>query len=545
MFDRSTLALAAGRGVPLGALPATLAERFGDRPAVTDDAATPGLHDGGTRTHVEIAEHTARLAAAHVALLSAVLERDLAGAHVLVAVGNRIDTFLHVAALASVGAVPVLCNPRLTGGEAAAVATAAAGVAAVVDTDVAERFGSALDLPRVDTDQVAAWLVAHPDARLAPADDLDPDAVTLYAATSGTTGTPKAAALTSRGLLASLGRLALAPVGRQRGPRAGRDRILAALPLTHIMGFQVLVGALCAGVELLHRPRFDAGEVLDLIERERPNVVIGVPTMYADLEAAGVDERDCTSVQLWGSSADAMPADRARRFQRRGRLAAPRGRGVGTAAFVDIYGMVELSGAGAVRVYPPSFLPGVELPAVAVVLPGIEARVVDEERTELGWGQPGELEFRGPGVLQRYEGRDDAGPDGDGWFATGDHGRLYPGGVFAFAGRRRDRIKVGGFSVFPAEVEETLVGAPGVAEVALVGVPDERLGERPVALVVPTSAGAVDPDEVLDWAGAHVAGYRRPTAVLVVDAIPRGNNDKVARGEATELAARLLAGGEA
>jgi long-chain acyl-CoA synthetase len=420
------------------------------------------------------------------------------------------------------------------------VATAAAGAGAVVDADVAERYGAAFDLPRLDTDTVAAWLVAHPDERRAPAADLDPDAVTLYAATSGTTGVPKAAALTSRGLLAALGRLTLAPVGRQRGLRARRDRVLAALPLTHIMGFEVLVGSLCAGVELLHRGRFDAAEVLDLVERERPNVVIGVPTMYADLEAAGVDDRDCTSVQVWVSSADAMPADRARRFQRRGRLVAPRGRGVGTAAFVDVYGMVELSGAGAVRVYPPSPVRGVELPAVAVVLPGIEARVVDEDRVELGHGQLGELEFRGPGVLQRYEGRDDAGPDADGWFATGDHGRLYPGGVFAFAGRRRDRIKVGGFSVFPAEVEETLVTAPGVAEVALVGVPDERLGERPVALVVPTSAGAVDPGELLAWAGAHVAGYRRPTAVLVVEAIPRGNNDKVARGEATDLAVRLL-----
>ncbi|MDX1619506.1 MAG: class I adenylate-forming enzyme family protein, partial [Nitriliruptorales bacterium] len=113
-------------------------------------------------------------------------------------------------------------------------------------------------------------------------------------------------------------------------------------------------------------------------------------------------------------------------------------------------------------------------------------------------------------------------------------GRVWPGGMFAFAGRRHDRLKVGGFSVFPAEVETELRRAPNVREVALVGLPDERLGERPVALVVPDEG--FDPAQFLGWAEEHVAGYRRPRDVTVVDSIPRGNHGKVNRDRATALA---------
>jgi HIP---CoA ligase len=138
--------------------------------------------------------------------------------------------------------------------------------------------------------------------------------------------------------------------------------------------------------------------------------------------------------------------------------------------------MVELSGPAAIRVLPPSPVGTLPAPSIAKALPGFEVRAVDEDGAPLGTGHTGELQFRGPGVLQGYEGRDDAGPDADGWLSTGDHGRVFPGGLFQFSGRARDRLKVGGFSVFPAEVEHELRDAPGVKDVAVVGVPDERLG---------------------------------------------------------------------
>ncbi|HEX9890397.1 MAG TPA: class I adenylate-forming enzyme family protein [Nitriliruptorales bacterium] len=536
-----------GRGVHLGALSALLADRYGQRTAVEDDAATPGLHDGGARSYDEVEHAVARLAAAHRA--AGVQRGDV----VLVLVANRIDVVLHALALTRLGAVPAPVNPRLKPGEVAAVAASTTARAVVADDELAlslrpqGELGDLRWLRTGDTgdegasgDSIAAWLGGHED-QVPPPDHLDPGATALMLTTSGTTGVPKAAVLTSRGLLSGIGRLVLAPVGVQAGPRGGRDLVMAALPLPHVMGFSVVLSTLCAGVPLLHRGRFDADEVLDLIERRRPNVFVGVPTMYADLEQAGAAQRDLSSVQLFVSAADAMPTHRARRFQEHGAAMRVRDKPRGTAVFVDIYGMVELSGAAALRVFPPSPLRGVRVPSVSLMLPGMQVRAVDEAGEPVAYGKVGELQFRGAGVLERYEGRDDAGPDAEGWFGTGDFGRIWPGGLFAFAGRTRDRLKVGGFSVFPAEVEEELREHPDVADVAVVGVADERLGERPVAMIVASGDVDVDVDGLLAWCQDHVAGYRRPTEVLVVADLPRGANGKLDRRTATDQAEQLMA----
>ncbi|MFT5224175.1 MAG: acyl-CoA synthetase (AMP-forming)/AMP-acid ligase II, partial [Glaciecola sp.] len=385
---------------------------------------------------------------------------------------------------------------------------------------------------------LALWLAANPAATLAPR-NLDPRTTALLLATSGTTGLPKAAALTSRGLTASMGRLLLVPLGYQSGPRKGRDLLLAALPLTHVMGFIGVLGAMAAGIPFVHQARFDAAQMLDLIEQRRPNTFVGVPTMYADLERAGAAERDLSSIQLFISGADVMPPDRARRFQEMGALGHLAGRGIGSATFVDGYGMVELSGAAALRIYPPAATARIKIPSFAVALPGFRVRAVGADGEPVGRGEVGELQFAGPGVTSGYEGRPGTGPDADGWFSTGDQGRVWAGGVFAFSGRSKDRLKVGGFSVFPAEVEHELRKHPQVQDVAIVGLPDERLGERPVALVVSVD-DAFDQDEFLAWAAEHVAGYRRPRACATVDDLPRGNHGKLDRSAATAAAAALL-----
>ncbi|MTV27148.1 acyl--CoA ligase [Nitriliruptoraceae bacterium ZYF776] len=526
-------ALAAGAGVHLGALTAVLADRYEDRVAYVDPEPVPGLDEGGARTFRDVESAVARLATVHAG------NGVTSGQRVLVLTDNRLDVGLHVFALARLGAVPVPVNHRLTRGEIAGVAEATDAEAAVVDPEVVDR------LP----DGLACWQAAELgaaalDATPTPAPDgLDADATAVLLTTSGTTGVPKAASLTSRGLLSSLGRLVVAPVGGDLGRlRRDRDRLLACLPMTHVMGFAVLLGGLCAGIPQVRRSRFDADEVLDLIERERPNILVAVPTMFADLERAGAADRDLSSIQIFLSSADVLPTDRARRLQRYGAAARIGGRGVGSAIVVDIYGMVELSGAAAVRLYPPSLVGSLPAPSFAVSLPGIEVRAVDEDGEPVGRGVTGELQWRGAGVLQEYEGHEDAGPDEAGWFASGDHGRVLVGGLFQFSGRSKDRLKVGGFSVFPAEVEEELRDAEGVAELAIVGVPDDRLGDRLVAAVVPSGDG-FDADGFLAWARDEVAGYRRPTEVVVVDHLPRGNNGKLDRGGATDLVAAELDGG--
>jgi acyl-CoA synthetase (AMP-forming)/AMP-acid ligase II len=529
------LALAKGAGVHLGALTAVLAERYGDRPAIVDPARTPGLAHGDTRTFRDLEDAVARFAAVHAA--HGVADGD----RVLVVCDNRIDVALHALAAARLGAVPVPVNHRLTAHEIDAVATATGAVAAVVDDEVRDRVPDRLDPLTVG--EVADRLGdVEP---LAARRDRDPAATAILLTTSGTTGVPKAASLTSRGLLSSLGRLAIVPLGADLGPlRRDRDAIFACLPLTHVMGFSTLLAALTAGIPLVRRVRFDAAEALDLIEEHRPNVVVAVPTMYADLERAGAADRDLSSIQLFVSSADVLPTDRARRLQSYGALGRVARRGFGSAVVVDVFGMVELSGPAAVRIYPPSPVGSLPAPSFAVTLPGVEVRVVDADGQPVARRTVGELQWHGPNVLEGYEGHEDGGPDADGWFGSGDHGRLLGAGVFQFVGRSKDRLKVGGFSVFPAEVEEELKDATGVAELAIVGVEDERLGERLIAVVVPTDG--FDDDQFLRWARDQVAGYRRPAEVVVVDGLPRGKNGKLDRDAATaQVVERLDAGADA
>jgi acyl-CoA synthetase (AMP-forming)/AMP-acid ligase II len=518
--------LVAGRGVHLGAFTAVLAERYGDRPAVHDPSPTPGFDVGEVRSFRDLEEVVSRSAAA--------LRAEGIGAEdrVLVLLDNRLDVALLTFAIARLGAVPVPVNHRLTGPELAGVVRATGAIRALVDRDLSDRLPP--ELTRCTAEELGEAVRAVPDRRLDPDPALNADATAILLTTSGTTGVPKAAALTSRGLLGALGRLVALPVGLEWGPRAGRDRVLAALPLTHVMGLSTLLGTMSAGVPLVRRARFDPHEVLHLIELHRPNVVVAVPTMYADLEAAGAADRDLASVQLWVAAADAMPTERARRFQRYGSLARVTGAHLGSAAFLDVFGMVELSGPAAVRLFPPSVIGALPVPPLAMALPGVEVRAVDDDGYPVGAGQLGHLQWRGAGVLRHYEGDQADAPGEDGWFGAGDRGRVWRGGIFQLAGRDRDRLKVSGFSVFPAEVEEELHGGPGVAELAVVGVPDDRTGDRLVALVVP--ADDFEPDAFLAWAHDQVTGYRRPREVVVVDALPRGAHGKLDRDAATALA---------
>jgi long-chain acyl-CoA synthetase len=524
----SVTSMVTGRGVHLGAFTAVLADRYGDRPAVHDPAPTPGVDHGEVRSYQDVEEVVGRSAAALRG------EGVGPGDRVLVLLDNRLDVALLTFAVARVGGVAVPVNHRLTPREVAAVVRATGATRALADADLADRLPSGPSL--LTSEELGDRLRAAPDRRLAPDPTLDADATAVLLTTSGTTGVPKAAALTSRGLLGALGRLVALPVGWERGPRGGRDRVLAVLPLTHVMGLSTLLGAMSAGVPLVRRARFDPHEVLHLIELHRPNVVVAVPTMYADLEAAGAGHRDLGSVQLWVAAADAMPTERARRFQRYGSLARVTGAHVGSAAFLDVFGMVELSGPAAVRLFPPSVVGALPVPSLAMALPGVEVRAVDDDGHPVKAGQRGHLQWRGAGVLRRYEGDDADGPDEDGWFGAGDRGRVWRGGILQLAGRDRDRVKVSGFSVFPAEVEDELHGGPGVAELAIVGVPDERTGDRLVALVVPSKDFA--PDVFVAWAHDQVAGYRRPREVVVVDALPRGPHGKLDRDAATALASR-------
>jgi long-chain acyl-CoA synthetase len=351
--------------------------------------------------------------------------------------------------------------------------------------------------------------------------------------TSGTTGRPKGARLTHRGLLGSVGAAALYP------RRLRHDEAVLGLPVAHIMGFTVLLGTASAGIPVYLLPKFSAAEVLDAIESRRASIFIGVPAMYRMLEEAGAASRDLRSVRVWGSGADVMPRDLARRFQKMGAsVTLPVvGASVGEAAFFEGYGLVESGGGAIVRVAPPGFsLPFAD--AMGVTVPGYRTRIVGDDGLDVPAGATGELWLRGPGVLQGYHGDESATAEAltdDGWLRTGDLARRGPFGSIVFAGRRKDVVQVGGYSVFSAEVERALEEHPDVLEAAVVGIPDERLGQVVGAAVRMREGAPTSGEDIVAWARESMASYKAPRKVVVVDQLPRTGTQKVQKRELLPL----------
>jgi acyl-CoA synthetase (AMP-forming)/AMP-acid ligase II len=493
---RARACLVRGRGLTLANLADRLAEVHGDRRLV-EQAGDPPL----TLTYREAADLVARWSGAVAAKVGP-------GERVVVALPNGAHFLLACLAVARAGAVPVPVNDRMRPDEVDHVVTDSG--ATVVLHDAADLEGAEpLPSPAV----------------------VDPGDVAALFYTSGTTGKPKGARLTHRALVGSLGAGALYPAGLRR------DEAVLGLPIAHIMGFVALLALAATGVPAYFLPKFDAPAVLDAIERRRASVFVGVPSMYRLLLEAGAEDRDLSSVRVWASGADVMPPDLAKRFKAMGATATVAGRSIGQAAFVEGYGMVETGGGAAVRLSPPGF----ELPfadTLGFPLPGYRFKVVGEDGADLPRGAVGELLIRGPGVLEGYHGDEDATTRAltdDGWLRTGDLARRGPLGTVAFAGRAKDVVKVGGYSVFSVEVERALEEHPDVLEAAVVGLPDERMGEVPGAAVRLRPGAGTDPDALVAWAAERLASYKAPRRIVVVDELTRTGTGKVQKSELREL----------
>jgi acyl-CoA synthetase (AMP-forming)/AMP-acid ligase II len=260
--------------------------------------------------------------------------------------------------------------------------------------------------------------------------------------------------------------------------------------------------------------------------------------MYRLLEEAGAAERDLTCVRVWLSGADAMPGDLARRFKGYGASATlPVVGPIGEATFVEGYGMVETGGGVAAKISPP--LLGVGLgDSLGVPLPGHRFRVVGEDGTTVAPGQEGELWVRGPGKVEGYWGAPEATADlvtEDGWVRTGDLARRGAFGTAVFAGRKKDVILNGGYTVYAREVEATLESHPDVVEAGVTGAPDGHRGEVPVAAVRLVDGSSLTVDDLVAWAGERLADYKAPRRIVVVDELPKTGTQKVRRQELLAL----------
>ena len=352
---------------------------------------------------------------------------------------------------------------------------------------------------------------AEPFTETVERDDED-TAVILY--TSGTTGQPKGAELTHANLhrncdLASK----LAEVSEE-------DVVLGALPLFHSFGQTCTLNATVrTGGCITMLPRFDPTKALEIIQRDKVTVFQGVPTMYgALLNHPERDKYDTSSLRLCMSGGAAMPAEVMRGFEE---------------AFgckvLEGYGLSETSPVASFNHPDRERKPG----SIGTPIEGVEMKIVDEDGKEVEQGEVGEIVIKGHNVMKGYWNKPDATEETikDGWFYSGDMGKVDEDGYFFIVDRKKELIIRGGYNVYPREVEEVLYAHPAIEEAAVVGVPDEQMGEEVGAAVVLKDGQELDADELKDYVKGEVASYKYPRKVWFVDELPKGPTGKILKKE--------------
>jgi acyl-CoA synthetase (AMP-forming)/AMP-acid ligase II len=490
------------------------AERYGDQPAFVDD--------GRTVSYADLHDRVRELARRYVGHGLA------AGERVVVWGPNSIEWVVAALATTYAGGVLVPANSRYTGHEVAdLVDRTGATVVMVADgflgRSQVQELRAASDIPSVRAmGELTRLSLDHRgeerhvreatmDEVEARADAVAPDDVADILFTSGTTGRPKGAMSAHR---QSIG---VARAWAELGGVSADDRYLVVNPFFHSFGYKIgIIVGLLTGATLYPVPTFDVDQTMQLIESERITLLPGAPTIYQSLLAApGRAERDLSSLRLAVTGAAVVPVVLIEQM----RTASPEGLAIDHV--VTAFGMTE-------AVVVTMCREGDSAETVATTcgraIPGMETRIDAPD------GEAGELLVRGDYVMLGY--LDDPAAtaeaiDEDGWLHTGDVGVLDDDGNLRITDRLKDMYISGGFNVYPAEVEQALMRMDGVQDVAVVGVPDERLGEVGKAYVVGTASA----DEVVAFAKERLANFKVPRLVETVEALPRNLSGKVLKNE--------------
>ena len=442
--------------------------------------------------------------------------------------------------LQSAGAVLVPLNTRFKGAEAAHIlAASGARVLFCVEGFLGNDYVSMLRasgaaLPRLDhivvlrgdppdgTSDCPSFLRRGDDVDLTEVDRrveaLAPDTLADLLFTSGTTGAPKGVMCTHGQTLR-----AFADWADVVGLR-GSDRYLVVNPFFHAFGYKAgIVAAMTVGATLYPEAVFDVPRVMEAIERHAITMLPGPPTLYQTiLNHPDHDRSKLTSLRLAVTGAAVIPVELIARMRDT----------LGFEHVITGYGLTEACGIATMCRHDD------DIETVALTsgraIPGVEVRVVDPTGEALAPGEPGEVVVRGYNVMLGYFEAPELTAetvDADGWLHTGDIGVLDEAGYLRITDRIKDMFIVGGFNVYPAEVENLLLAHPDVAQVAVVGVPDARLGEVGCAFVVPALGSTPSPDAIVAWARERMANYKVPREVRVVDALPTNASGKVVKFE--------------
>ncbi len=417
------------------------------------------------------------------------------------------------------GAVVVPMNPLLKGREVQyyledSGASIVFSWHAMADEATKGAEAAGIECVAVEPEGFLGLLAEHePDDEVVECAD-DDTVVLLY--TSGTTGQPKGAELThaNMGTNASLSAETLIELTTD-------DVVMGCLPLFHCFGLTCgLNAAVLVGACLTLIPRFDAGKALEVVARDKVTVFEGVPTMYAGmLHADGAKDADMSSLRTCISGGSAMPVEVMKKFE-------------------DAFSCIVLEGYGLSETSPVASFNRPDLErkpgSIGVPVRGVEMKLVDDDGNDVTTaGDVGEICIKGDNVMKGYYGREEDTADAiqDGWFRSGDVAKQDDDGYYFIVDRKKDLIIRGGYNVYPREVEEALYEHEAVAEVAVVGIPHDDLGEEVGAAVALKQGQEVDAAELKAFAKDRLAAYKYPRHVWIVSELPKGPTGKILRRE--------------
>ncbi|MBW3665629.1 MAG: FadD3 family acyl-CoA ligase [Actinobacteria bacterium] len=502
---------------------------FGELAARVDDAAAAAIAAGvqpGDRVGIWAPNHHSWIPAALGALAAggvlvplntrykgreAAHILDRAGARVLFTATGFLDTD-YVELLAAAGvSLPELDLIVVLQGEAPA--TVGIGDAQVPVRTFQDHLAGAESIARELRDERA--------------EAVTPDDISDIMFTSGTTGRPKGVQVTHAQTLE-----VFEVWSRLVGLREG-DRYLIVNPFFHTFGYKAgILAALMRGTTIVPQAVFDADAVMRLVERQRITMLPGPPALYQSILNHGdLGSHDISSLRLAVTGAASIPVSLIERMHE----------DLGFDTVLTAYGLTEATGV--VTMCREGDDPKTIATTSGRAIPRVEVRTVDDAGQDVQVGEPGEVWVRGYNVMQGY--LDD--PDetartitDDGWLKTGDIGVLDDRGYLDITDRKKDMFIVGGFNAYPAEIENDLVEHDDVAQAAVVGMPDERLGEVGCAFVIPRAGTSPDPDDLIAWSRERMANFKVPRHVEIVDELPTNASGKVLKHELRDRARTIV-----
>lgn len=382
--------------------------------------------------------------------------------------------------------------------------------------NTAEKVASLSDAARVKT-YLFSQIVATASGLLEPVDvTQDDNAIILY--TSGTTGNPKGAMLTHGNIYSNA-----RDVSTYLSFKSD-DRIIATLPVFHVFALTVVVNApLLSGATVLLAPRFSPSEIFSLAKEQKATVFAGVPTMYNFLyQLPDSNPDDFSTIRLAISGGASLPVVLLHNFEEKFNVRVSEGYGLSEASPVTCFNPLDRDRKAG---------------SIGTNINNVENRVVDEYGLDVPVGEVGELIVRGPNVMKGYYKmpEETAVAIREGWLYTGDLAKKDEEGYFYIVDRKKDMIIVGGFNVYPREVEEVLFTHNNIIEAAVVGFPDSDFGEAVHAFVVLKDVTKTTTDDILAYCAKHMVKYKVPKVIKIVDEIPKNTTGKILRRSLKEV----------